>query len=163
LSAAAGEVHAVLGENGAGKSTLMGVLGGAIAPDAGTVALDGAPYRPRTPRDARDAGVCVVHQELSLCLHMSVMDNLLLGAGPARYGVVDPTAARARVDRAIATVLGDAGSGSRFDADTIVGALKSADRQLVEIARAFALAERCKVLILDEPTSSLAADDAERL
>src|SRR5262249_32320579 len=139
------------------------VLGGAVAPDAGTVALDGAPYRPRTPRDARDAAVCVVHQELSLCLHMSVMDNLLLGAEPARYGVVDREAARARGDGATGTARGGAGSAGRFDADTIVGGLKSADRQLVEIARAFALAERCKVLILDEPTSSLAADDAERL
>jgi ribose transport system ATP-binding protein len=108
-----------------------------------------------------DAGVAVVHQELSLCLHMSVMDNLLLGVEPERHGVVDRKEARARADKAIATVLGK--GETRFDADTIVRSLKSADRQLVEIARAFALAEPCKVLILDEPTSSLAADDATRL
>jgi ribose transport system ATP-binding protein len=156
-----GEVHAVLGENGAGKSTLMAILGGATLPDAGSIELDGAPYRPRIPKDARDAGVAVVHQELSLCLHMSVMDNLLLGVEPARLGVVDRKEARARADKAIATVLGE--TNPRFDAYTVVRSLKSADRQLVEIARAFALAEPCRVLILDEPTSSLAADDAARL
>jgi ribose transport system ATP-binding protein len=161
LSAEKGEVHAVLGENGAGKSTLMAILGGAALPDEGTMQLDGAPYRPETPKDARDAGVAVVHQELSLCLHMSVMDNLLLGVEPARFGVVDREEARARAEGALTTVLGE--RDKRFDADTIVRSLKSADRQLVEIARAFALAEPCKVLILDEPTSSLAADDAERL
>src|SRR5262249_38232099 len=74
LSAAAGSVHAVIGENGAGKSTLMNILAGAISPDAGAVLLDGNPYRPRNPEAARRAGVAMVHQELSLCPHLSVAE-----------------------------------------------------------------------------------------
>src|SRR5712671_1079590 len=89
LEVAAGEVHALLGENGAGKSTLLGVLGGSVSPDAGELALDGAPYRPASPRAARDAGVAIVHQELSLCPHMTVAENILLGMEPRRFGFVN--------------------------------------------------------------------------
>src|SRR5689334_21560409 len=78
LDAKAGEVHALLGENGAGKSTLMNILAGAFAPDAGTIELDGAPHAPRGPLAARDAGIAMVHQELSLCPHLTVAQNILL-------------------------------------------------------------------------------------
>ena len=161
LTAARGEVHAVLGENGAGKSTLMKLLGGAETPDAGEITLDGAPFRPRTPREARDLGVSVVYQELSLCAHMTVEENVLLGVEPTSHGILQRAEGRAKVDAALAKVLGDA--KGRFTADDKVADLKSGDRQLVEIARALANSEGCRVLILDEPTSSLAADDASRL
>ncbi len=162
LSVAAGEVHAVLGENGAGKSTLMKLLGGAEAPDAGEIRLDGAPFAPRSPREARDLGVSVVYQELSLCAHLTVEENILLGVEPTTTGgVLLRAEGRAKVDAALAKVLG--GAKGRFTATDKVADLKSGDRQLVEIARALVGAEGCRVLILDEPTSSLAADDATRL
>jgi ribose transport system ATP-binding protein len=161
LSAARGEVHAVLGENGAGKSTLMKLLGGAETPDAGEITLDGVPFRPRTPREARDLGVSVVYQELSLCAHMTVLENVLLGVEPTSHGLLQRAEGRAKVDASLAKVLGEA--KGRFSADDKVADLKSGDRQLVEIARALANSEGCRVLILDEPTSSLAADDASRL
>jgi len=162
LSATRGEVHAVLGENGAGKSTLMKLLGGAETPDAGDIRLDGVPFHPRTPREARELGVSVVYQELSLCAHLTVEENILLGVEPAGPGgILRRAEGRAKVDAALAKVLGDA--HGRFAATDKVADLKSGDRQLVEIARALANAEGCRVLILDEPTSSLAADDASRL
>ena len=89
LEAEGGRITAVIGQNGAGKSTLMGVLAGAVAPDAGTMTLDGVPYAPRSPLDARRAGVVMVHQELSLCPHLSVAENVLLGRLPTRRGLVD--------------------------------------------------------------------------
>jgi len=152
-----GEVHAVIGENGAGKSTLMGVLAGAVARDGGTIALDGAPYAPRSPRDARDLGVAVVHQELSLCPHLSVTENVLLGIETARFGIVDRRAERARVRAALDRV-----GAKTIDPDQRVSELSPAAQQLVEIARSVAAALP-RVLILDEPTSSLGAADAERL
>ena len=88
LSVAAGEVHAIVGENGAGKSTLMKILSGAIMPDAGTMSLEGAPYQPRDPMDARRRGVAMVYQELSLAPHLTVAENILLGVEPARGGFI---------------------------------------------------------------------------
>ncbi|NOU27831.1 MAG: sugar ABC transporter ATP-binding protein [Polyangiaceae bacterium] len=160
LEVHAGEVHAVLGENGAGKSTLMGVLGGVLAADTGTVLLDGEPFRPRSPGAARDAGVSVVHQELAICPHLSVEDNLVLGREPTRFGLVDRKAVRATAEKALREVLGTA--ASRIDPASAAGSLSVADQQLVEIARALAV-PGTRVLVLDEPTSSLAKDDAERL
>ena len=95
-----GEVHALLGENGAGKSTLMQILAGAIEADSGTLELDGRPYRPKTPNDARSAGVAIVYQEPQLCRHMTIAENILLGAEPTRLSFVDRRAARARARRA---------------------------------------------------------------
>src|SRR5215510_1458454 len=89
FAVAAGEVCALVGQNGAGKSTLMGILSGAIRPDAGTMILDGQPYQPREPIDARRAGVAMIHQELSLAPHLTVMENIVLGVEPTRYGVID--------------------------------------------------------------------------
>jgi ribose transport system ATP-binding protein len=150
------EVHAVVGENGAGKSTLMAVLSGAVAPDAGSMTLDGAPFAPKTPAEAYDAGVAIVHQEPMLCAHLSVAENIGLGRETARFGVVSPRARDDHARRALAKI------GARIDVDARTLDLSPADRQLVAIARAVGH-ERSRVLILDEPTSSLAADDAERL
>ncbi|HLP26271.1 MAG TPA: ATP-binding cassette domain-containing protein, partial [Acidobacteriota bacterium] len=84
LEIRAGEIHALVGENGAGKSTLMKVLSGVHAPDAGSLELDGQPYSPRNPLDARRAGVAMVNQELAIAPHLSVIENLVLGAEPRR-------------------------------------------------------------------------------
>jgi ribose transport system ATP-binding protein len=157
LEARVGEVHAIIGENGAGKSTLMKVLAGAVEPEAGELAIDGVPYRPRGPADARRAGVALVSQELALCPHMTVEENIVLGREPSRgFGLLD-RAEMARVARAALTDVGrpELPLGARLDE------LPIAERQLVEIARA--LAGDCKVLILDEPTSSLGREDVERL
>ena len=152
----AGEVCALVGQNGAGKSTLMGVLSGALKPDAGTMTLEGRPYAPRDPLDARRAGVAMIYQELSLAPHLSVMENIALGVEPARFGVV----LRDRVRRTAIDALEQLGHHD-ISPDTIVGDLPPAAQQLVEIARA--LASRCRALVLDEPTSSLGRDDASRL
>jgi ribose transport system ATP-binding protein len=156
LSVAPGEVHALLGENGAGKSTLLNILAGAFRMDAGEVLLDGAPYRPAGPVDARRAGVAMVHQELSLCPHLTVAENVLLGAEPAAFGFVRRADLEARAAAALDQL------SARIDPRALVRDLPPAAQQLVEIARALAQAS-CRVLILDEPTSSLASADVARL
>jgi ribose transport system ATP-binding protein len=156
LSVAAGEICGLVGQNGAGKSTLMAILAGALAPDAGTMTIDGQRYAPASPIDARRAGVAMIYQELSLAPHLTVMENILLGAEPMRYGLVD----RARMRRMAATALAQLGHHD-IPPDAPVGALSVAAQQLVEIARALAVG--CRVLVLDEPTSSLGAADVQHL
>ena len=156
LEARAGEVLALVGENGAGKSTLMKVLAGAVAPDAGEMRLDGAQYWPQGPDAARRAGVAMIHQELALAPHLSVAENVLLGCEPRRGPFVD----RAELRRRAAAALAQVGRGD-LELDLPVGRLGPADAQLVEIARAVALEAR--VLVLDEPTSSLGREDVARL
>jgi ribose transport system ATP-binding protein len=156
LEVRGGEVCALVGQNGAGKSTLMAILAGALAPDAGSMTLDGRPYSPRGPLDARRAGVAMIYQELSLAPDLSVMENILIGAEPARGGVLDWREMRARAAAALAE-LGHAD----IDPAAKVGTLSVAAQQLVEIARAIAVG--CGVLVLDEPTSSLGRDDVRRL
>jgi ribose transport system ATP-binding protein len=156
LTVAPGEVLALVGENGAGKSTLMKVLSGAHPPDAGTLELDGAPFRPATPLAARRAGIAMIYQELSLAPHLTVEENIVLGLEPHRFGWV-----RGREVRTAAL-----GALRHFEhpdlrPDRRVAGLPVAAQQLVEIARA--LASGCRVLVLDEPTSSLTAGDAARL
>ena len=83
-----GEVCALVGQNGAGKSTLMAILAGAVAADEGTMRIDAVPYAPRDPFESRRAGVAMIHQELSLAPHLSVMENIVLGIEPVRHGFV---------------------------------------------------------------------------
>ena len=156
LAVRAGEVCALVGQNGAGKSTLMSILAGAERPDAGGMRLDAAPYAPRNPLDARRAGVAMIYQGLSLAPHLSVMENIALGVEPARWGVVDRHAMRRTAADALAA-LGHADIAP----GALVGDLSPAGQQLVEIGRA--LASGCRVLVLDEPTSSLGYEDVQQL
>ena len=156
LSVASGEICGLVGQNGAGKSTLMAILAGALAPDAGSMRIDGRAYAPRNPIEARRAGVAMIYQELSLAPHLSVMENVLLGAEPMRFGLVDRTRMRAMTRAALAQL-----GHEDIPADVPVGSLSVAQQQLVEIARALAVG--CRVLVLDEPTSSLGAADVQRL
>jgi ribose transport system ATP-binding protein len=156
IDVAAGQVAALVGENGAGKSTLMKVLSGAIMPDAGTMQLDGVAYRPAGPLAARRTGVAMIYQELSLAPHLSVEENIMLGMEPARLGVIRSRQVRRRAVEAI----------KEFDNRELtpyarVGKLSVGSQQLVEIARALAIG--CRVLVLDEPTSSLTRYDVDRL
>jgi len=156
LELSRGEVLALIGENGAGKSTLMRILSGACLPDGGAMELDGRPFEPGSPEDARSGGVAMIYQELNLALHLTVQENILLGAESARFGWIDRSASRARAREALAQL----GHGA-MDLGRQAGACSVAEQQVVEIARA--LLGRPKVLIMDEPTSSLTQADAERL
>src|ERR1043166_10190867 len=91
-----GEVHALIGENGAGKSTLMNVLAGSLQPDQGAMEIEGAPYAPSSPLNARARGIALIHQELSLFPHLSVAENIMMGMEPSLWGVVDRSALHAR-------------------------------------------------------------------
>src|SRR6185295_4867435 len=127
-----GQVHALIGENGAGKSTLMNVLAGAISPDSGELLLDGAPYRPSGPMDARQRGVAMVHQELSLCPHLTVAENIALGAEPSRFGIVRRAQMKNLAEQALARVSNTA-ERPNLTPDSKVGDLSPAGQQLVEI------------------------------
>jgi len=156
LSVAPGEVHALLGENGAGKSTLMKVLSGALEPDAGTLELDGHGYAPRGTLQARRRGVAMIYQELSLASDLSVAQNVMLGAEWQRAGFLR----REAMGRHVRQLLGSLGH-PEIDPDRRVAELGPGARQLIEVARA--LAHDAQIVVMDEPTSSLSADDSRRL
>ncbi len=161
LVAQCGEVHALVGENGAGKSTLLKALAGLVQPDSGSIELDGEAWTPAGPADARARGLAMVHQELALCPHLDVAANVTLGIEPSRLGVLDGAASARLVGSSLSRAFG----GRRVDPHVRVDALPLADRQLVEVARALATARagQLRVLVLDEPTSSLGAGDVDRL
>jgi ribose transport system ATP-binding protein len=161
LDARGGEVHALLGENGAGKSTLMKILAGALPLDQGSMVLGGDGFAPADPSEARRRGVAIVYQEPQLCPHLTVAENILLGVEPARLGVVDRAALRAHALMALERVVGGT-ERHPIRPDMLVAELPAGDRQLVAIARALGQASP-RVLILDEPTSSLTAHDVDRL
>jgi ribose transport system ATP-binding protein len=151
-----GEIHALLGENGAGKSTLVKILSGIVRPDAGTIELDGRAIEP-SPRLSHRLGIVVVHQELSLLPNLTVAENILIndiplrrGGAAASLGVVDRRRLLSRARESLAAMALD------IDAAAPVDALSQAERQLVEIARA--QAQSPKVILFDEPTSSLPPD-----
>lgn len=151
-----GEVHAVIGENGSGKSTLMNILSASIQPDAGSVCLRGKPYRPVGPQDARRHGIAHIHQELSLCPHLSVAENIFLGIEPQRSGWLDRHTLNQRAADILQTFPHPALTPERP-----VSSLPIAARQIVEICRA--LAQNASLILMDEPTSSLQRADVERL
>jgi len=156
LEVAPGEVHALVGENGAGKSTLMKVLSGVHRQDAGTMELEGASYAPRAPVAARRAGVVMVNQELAIAPDLTVAANIGLGAEPARGGILSHAEERRRAREALEQL-----GRPDIPLDLPAGRLSVAEQQLVEIGRAIALG--CRVLVLDEPTSSLTQSDVDKL
>jgi ribose transport system ATP-binding protein len=153
LRVATGEIVGIVGGNGAGKSTLMKLAAGIHLPDRGIVTIDGR--TPRSPKEAILLGVSLVRQELTQAHDLDVGANILLGHEPHRFGVVDRVELRKRATQALERV------GGGIDVRTRLGELSPGQRQRVEIARALSL--NAKVLLLDEPTATLAESDAARL
>ncbi|HEY6307759.1 MAG TPA: sugar ABC transporter ATP-binding protein [Candidatus Angelobacter sp.] len=156
LAVRPGEVHALIGENGAGKSTLLNILAASLKPDAGSIVFRDTAYRPADPLQARRLGIAHIHQELSLCGHLSVAENIFLGAEPRLMGWLDRGAMNRRTQEILAAFPHPALTPKRR-----VGDLTIAARQIVEVCRA--LAQRSSLLLMDEPTSSLQRADVERL
>ncbi len=157
LSIAGGEVVGLIGENGAGKSTLMKVLGGAVAPDGGRIVIDGEALESLTPAEAAARGIAFVHQELNPFTNLDVAANVLLGREVTR-GVFRRLDRKAMAER-VAPILELL--GTRYGPNDPVSQLSLADQQLLEIARA--LSTDARLVILDEPTSSLTLSETERL
>jgi ABC-type sugar transport system ATPase subunit len=152
-----GEVHALLGENGAGKSTLIRIISGVHSPDRGEIRIGGEVVRLSSPRDARRRGIATVYQELLLFPELSVAENIFLGNAPrTRWGRIDWAVMRAKA-RALLEEL----DSRDLDVDAKVGGLSVASRQRVEIAKA--ISQDPRVLVMDEPTTSLAEGDVSRL
>jgi ABC-type sugar transport system ATPase subunit len=157
LSCTRGSIRALVGGNGAGKSTLVSIITGVQPPDAGELFLDGEPFAPRSPRDALEAGIAAVYQELTVLPNLSVIDNIFLGQELQGVGrLLDRRAETARARK----VLDELGLGD-VDLDTEVAELSVAERQLTEIARA--LVRKARLLILDEPSAVLAGPELEGL
>lgn len=156
-----GEVVALLGENGAGKSTLMKILSGVYQPDEGQILIDGVPVNPKNPHHARELGISIIYQEFNLTPNQPVWMNIFLGREVRR---TDPLGALNFADRR--KMRAEAVSllqrvGARFSPDELVRNLSVAEQQMVEIARS--LAEEAKVIIMDEPTSALGAEEVSVL
>ena len=151
----AGEVLAVIGENGAGKSTLMQILAGAQWPDSGSICLDGISVQIDSCRTAQGLGIALIHQELNLTDNLSVAENIFLGREPRHWGLID----RSRLYRQAAVLL--AQIGLEVESTTLVAHLTMGQQQMVEIAKA--LAVEARILIMDEPTSSLSTEEVRRL
>jgi simple sugar transport system ATP-binding protein len=150
-----GEIHAIVGENGAGKSTLMKILYGMQRPDEGTITVDGEIRTFRSPTDAIDAGIGMVHQHFMLADNLTVTENVILGNEPHRRGLIDFAAAKARI-----TELGEE-YGLVVDPDELVETLGVGERQRVEILKV--LYRGAHILILDEPTAVLVPQEVESL
>ncbi|QQS48289.1 MAG: sugar ABC transporter ATP-binding protein [Acidobacteriota bacterium] len=158
ITARAGEVLALVGENGAGKSTLMKILSGVHHPDAGEILIGGKQVHFARPADALSAGVAMIYQELSLAPHLSVAENIFLGREPSKLaalGVINDRELNRRAKELLDQF------GFAINPRVRVGRLSAADRQLVEITRA--IVEARKVIVMDEPTSSLTSGEVEEL
>jgi ribose transport system ATP-binding protein len=151
-----GEVHALIGENGAGKSTLMNVVAGALRQDEGKMEIDGKPYLPSNPLDARLNGIALIHQELSLCPHLTVAENVLMGIEPSHLGWLNRDRLMERTNEVLQTF-----HHADIRPDKRVSDLSVAARQIVEISRA--IAAQARIILMDEPTSSLQRDDVTQL
>ena len=149
-----GEVNALLGENGAGKSTLIKLMAGFYAPDRGEIRVGGVPLV-ADPAAAHHAGVATIHQDHHLVPNMSVAENIMLGRWPTRLGVISVDGQRRRAEAALERV------APHLSPMTLARRLSPADGQLVEIARA--ISEDSRVLVMDEPTTSLSPPEIDRL
>lgn len=150
-----GEVMALLGENGAGKSTLMKILSGVYTRDGGTMEIFGKSYDDLTPKQAQEAGVAIIHQELNMCKHLSVAENMFLGREMVGKGILDNRKMRQEARNILDELKID------IDPDQTVGDLPVSKQQMVEIAKALSI--HAKILIMDEPTSALTAREIEDL
>ncbi len=150
-----GEVMALLGENGAGKSTLMKILSGVYTRDGGTMEIFGKSYDDLTPKQAQEAGVAIIHQELNMCKHLSVAENMFLGREMVGKGILDNRKMRQEARNILNELKID------IDPDQTVGDLPVSKQQMVEIAKALSI--HAKILIMDEPTSALTAREIEDL
>ena len=156
LSIRPGTVHALMGENGAGKSTLMKCLFGIYSPDSGEVLLDGRPVSFKSPKDALENGVAMVHQELNQALKRTVSDNIWLGRYPTSLGFITLEGKMRKKTKAIFDSL-----GLDISPDRIMSTMSVSERQMVEIAKAVSYG--AKIIVLDEPTSSLNDREVEHL
>ena len=152
----AGEIHALVGENGAGKSTLIKVLTGVEQPDAGTIMINQNKAVIKSPKNAQELGISTVYQEVNLCPHLTVAENILIGREPHKFGFIDK--------KAINTMAKDVllGLGVDLDVTQTLGTCSVAIQQMAAIARALEISS-AKVLVLDEPTSSLDAQETDQL
>jgi ribose transport system ATP-binding protein len=150
-----GEVHALMGENGAGKSTIIKIITGIYSKDSGDIIIDGEIAAINDRHDARRAGISVIYQELSLVPALTVAENIFLGQEPGRFGITGKREMRGRVQALIDRY------GFSIDPDAVVDSLGMAQRQTVEILKA--LSTDAKLVIMDEPTSSLSNAESERL
>jgi simple sugar transport system ATP-binding protein len=150
------EIHAIVGENGAGKSTLIKILTGVERPDAGTITFDGQDINVRSPHHAQAIGISTVYQEVNLCPNLSVGENILIGRAPRRWGRIDSRALHREADEILR------GLDVDIDVTQPLGSYPVAIQQMAAIARALEISS-ARVLILDEPTSSLDAHETEQL
>jgi ribose transport system ATP-binding protein len=150
-----GEIHALCGENGAGKSTLMNIIGGVFPATKGTMVFEGKEIAPKNPREAQNIGIGFVHQELSLCPHLTAAENIFIGRLPRNLGMIDFKKLWADGDEILAQF------SANFSSKKIVSELTVSEQQLVEIGKSISL--NCKLLILDEPTSSLTDKETAKL
>ena len=150
-----GEGMALLGENGAGKSTLMKILSGVYTKDGGTIKVNGTEYEHMNPKLAQHVGVAIIHQELNMCKHLSVVENMFLGRELIKNGTLDNAKMEAEAKKVLNSL------GMDIDPRHIVGDMSVSKQQMVEIAKALSI--NAKILIMDEPTSSLTAREIEEL
>ncbi len=150
-----GECHALIGENGAGKSTLGKILAGVYTADTGQILLDGQPIHAPTPLAARHLGIAMVHQELAFCPNLTVAENLCLGDLPRHAGWLDRTRMREQARAMLAEI------ETNIDVDLPISQLSTGQEQLIQIAAA--LGTKAKIIVMDEPTSSLSVKESENL
>ncbi|GMA57375.1 monosaccharide ABC transporter ATP-binding protein (CUT2 family) [Alicyclobacillus sacchari] len=155
LELRSGEIHALMGENGAGKSTFLNIITGSLHPDNGTICVNGEDVVFSSPMDAKRKGIAIVHQELSLFPEISVMENILVGITPSRYGLMNRRQMTEICDRYLRRF------EVQFTLQTLVRDLSVSQQQIVEIVKA--LVTGAEVYIFDEPTSALSVEDASRL
>lgn len=151
----AGEVMALLGENGAGKSTLMKILSGVYTRDSGDMEIFGKKYGDLTPKHAQEAGVAIIHQELNMCSHLSVAENMFLGREKTKGGILSNSEMEAEAEKILTELKMD------ISPNQVVGELTISKQQMVEIAKALSI--NARILIMDEPTSSLTAKEIDNL